>query len=154
MVPIWATSPACGNHPGLGGRKCNGFGSSVLCCQPCRIGGAIKISGQGCNPPPAGELHLINPWLLGEKYKPIITRDAGGVIRACPLFLWRACPWHDIPAVFQSTKSRGKAVHFVFPTTIADSPIAKHSFEAFQMDVPLSFIYKWTFPKLSLVTFG
>jgi len=24
------------------------------------------------------EIHLINPWLLGEEYKPLIIRDAGG----------------------------------------------------------------------------
>jgi len=32
--------------------------------------------------------YLINPWLLGEKYKPIIIRAAGGAPRASP--------WHQL----------------------------------------------------------
>jgi len=43
-----------------------------------------------------------------------IIRDADaelyGLVR---LFLWRACPWHDIPTAFQLTKIRGKAIHLL-----------------------------------------
>jgi hypothetical protein len=78
------------------------------------------------------EIHLINPLLLGEECRPIIIPDAGGVIRACPPSLWRACPQHDIqpaspererwragPPVFLVTKTRGKALHFVPQGTLS-----------------------------------
>jgi len=49
---------------------------------------------------PAVKICLINLWLLGEEFKLIIIRDAGGVIQPCP--------WHDIPTVFQVTEIGAK----------------------------------------------
>jgi hypothetical protein len=60
--------------------------------------------GWGCDlkkisrPPPDVENHLIYPWLLGEKGKLIIIRNADDVIRARP--------WHDIPTVVTTTKDQ------------------------------------------------
>ncbi|MBW1674856.1 MAG: hypothetical protein JRJ45_14710 [Deltaproteobacteria bacterium] len=38
-----------------------------------------------------------------------IIRDAAGILRACP--------WHDIPTIIQTTKVGAKTFHLVFPGT-------------------------------------
>ncbi|MFO8164333.1 MAG: hypothetical protein R6T98_07355 [Desulfatiglandales bacterium] len=39
---------------------------------------------RGCKPLPAGENHRINPWLPGEKCKPIIVHDTEKALHFIP----------------------------------------------------------------------